>query len=315
MNIVVADGYTLNPGDLSWNTIAPFGELTIYDRTSASEVVERCKAADIVLTNKVPFNNAAINHLPQLKLICVTATGYNIIDIAAARDNGITVCNVPAYGTASVAQQTFALILELTNHTGIHAASVANGEWETCKDFAYTKAPLTELAGKTLGIVGLGNIGAQVAKIAVAFGMNVLYNSATKKDTAIAKYADMQTLFAESDIVSLHCPLREDNHQFVNEALLQLMKPSAFLINTARGQLINEQDLADALNKGIIAGAGLDVLSAEPPSAYNPLLKAKHCIITPHIAWITKEARERIMNVTVKNIAAFLEGTPINKVN
>jgi glycerate dehydrogenase len=315
MNIVVIDGYTLNPGDLSWRSIEQYGTLTVYERTSVDAIVERCKNADIVLTNKVPLDKNAIDNLPQLKLICVTATGYNIIDITAAKDKGIIVCNVPAYGTASVAQQTFALILELTNHTGIHAASVANGEWETCKDFAYTKAPLIELSGKTLGIIGLGNIGEQVARIATAFGMKVIYNSASPKDTSIARYTSLETLFTESDIVSLHCPLKEDNHQFVNQSLLQLMKPSAFLINTARGQLINEHHLADALNNGVIAGAGLDVLSSEPPSSNNPLLKAKHCIITPHIAWITREARERIMNVTVKNIAAFLEGTVVNRVN
>jgi glycerate dehydrogenase len=315
MNIVVIDGYTLNPGDLNWNAIEQYGTLTIYDRTLVADVVERCKDADIVLTNKVPFDWNAINNLPKLKLIGVTATGYNIIDITAAKEQGITVCNVPAYGTASVAQQTFALILELTNHTGIHAQSVAQGEWERSKDFAYTKAPLIELAGKTLGIVGLGNIGEQAARIATAFGMKVIYNTPFEKDTTIAQYADMKTLFAESDIVSLHCPLKPDNHQFVNQSLLQSMKPSAFLINTARGQLINEQDLADALNNGIIAGAGLDVLSAEPPSSNNPLLSAKNCIITPHIAWITKEARMRIMDVTVRNIEAFLEGRVVNKVN
>ena len=315
MNIVAIDGYTLNPGDLSWNAIEQYGTLTVYHRTSVTDVVERCKDADIVLTNKVPLDRNAINHLPNLKLICVTATGYNIIDTAAAREKGIIVCNVPAYGTASVAQQTFALILELTNHTGIHAHSVAQGEWEACKDFSYTKTPLIELAGKTLGIIGLGNIGEQVARIAIAFGMEVIYNSPAEKDTTVAQYTDMQTLFAQSDIVSLHCPLKPNNHQFVNQALLQLMKPSAFLINTARGQLINEQDLANALNNGIIAGAGLDVLSTEPPSSGNPLIKAKNCIITPHIAWVTKEARERIMDVTVKNIAAFLEGMVKNKIN
>ena len=315
MNIVVTDGYTLNPGDLSWKAIEQFGTLTVYERTPVAALVERCTNANIVLTNKVPFDKNTIDKLPQLKLICVTATGYNIIDIAAAREKDITVCNVPAYGTASVAQQTFALILELTNHAGLHAATVANGEWETCKDFAYTKTPLIELAGKTFGIIGLGNIGEQVARIGAALGMKVIYNSASKKDTTIAQYADMQTVFAVSDIVSLHCPLKPDNHQFVNQSLLQLMKPSAFLINTARGQLINEGDLANALNNSVIAGAGLDVLSAEPPSPNNPLLKAKNCIITPHIAWITKEARERIMDITVKNIAAFLEGSVVNRVN
>jgi len=315
MNIAVTDGYTLNPGDLGWSAIEQFGTLTVYERTPVTDIVERCKNADIILTNKAPFDRTAINNLTKLKLICVTATGYNIIDIAAAREQGIIVCNVPAYGTASVAQQTFALILELTNHTGIHARSVAQGEWESCKDFSYTKAPLIELAGKTLGIVGLGNIGEQVARIASAFSMKVIYHNPSKKGSTIAQYAGMQTLFAGSDFVSLHCPLKPENHQFVNQSLLQLMKPSAFLINTSRGQLINEQDLANALNNGVLAGAGLDVLSAEPPSSNNPLLKAKNCMITPHIAWVTKEARERIMNITAKNIAAFLTGNAINMVN
>jgi len=315
MNIVVIDGYTLNPGDLSWETIEQYGTLTVYDRTPVDSVVERCKDAEIVLTNKVPFNKTTIDNLPNLKLIGVTATGYNIIDIAAARNKGIAVSNVPAYGTASVAQQTFALILELTNHTGIHADSVKQGEWENCKDFSYTKTPLTELAGKTLGVIGLGNIGEQVARIAAAFGMKIIYNSPSQKNISVAQYADMKTVFTESNIVSLHCPLKNDNHRFVNKSLLQLMKPTAFLINTARGQLIHEQDLADALNNDVIGGAGLDVLSEEPPSPNNPLLRAKNCIITPHIAWITKEARMRIMDATAKNIAGFLEGKVVNKVN
>ncbi|MGN6616861.1 MAG: D-2-hydroxyacid dehydrogenase [Ilyomonas sp.] len=314
MKIVVTDGYTLNPGDLNWEQIENFGELTVYERTSINEIEERCKDADIVLTNKVPFDKAVLDKLPKLKLISVLATGYNIVDIIAAKEKGFTVCNIPAYSTASAAQQTFALLLELTNHTGIHATSVAKGEWVRSKDFSYTNAPLTELQDKKLGIIGLGNIGKKVAQIASAFGMKVIYNNPSKKDTTLATFKDIKTVFTESDVVSLHCPLKPDNHQFVNRSLLQLMKPSAFLINTARGQLIHEQDLADALNNDVIAGAGLDVLSSEPPSPDNPLLHAKNSIITPHIAWITKEARMRIMDITAKNIAAFLNGNPINKV-
>ena len=315
MNIVITDGFTLNPGDLSWNGIEQYGSLTIYDRTPVDTIVERCVTADIVLTNKVPFDSNTINNLPELKMIGVTATGYNIVDTSAALNKGIAVYNVPAYGTASVAQHTFALLLELTNGTGIHAAAVSNGAWEQCNDFSFTKTPLIELAGKTLGVVGFGNIGEQVALIATAFGMKVLYHNPSRKDAAIAQYADMETVFAASDVVTLHCPLKEDSYGLVNKALLQLMKPSAFLINTARGQLINEHDLADALNNGILAGAALDVLSAEPPSPANPLLTAKNCIITPHIAWVTKEARARIMDITAKNIAAFLDGKAANRVN
>lgn len=315
MNIVVLDGYTLNPGDLSWKSIEQFGTLKVYERTTAPAVVERCAEADIVLTNKVPLDKNALQQLSKLKLISVLATGYNIVDIETAKSMGVPVCNVPAYATASVAQQTFALILELTNRTGLHAASVAEGEWVSAEDFSYTKTPLMELNGKTLGIIGFGNSGQQVAKIAVAFGMKILYYNPSKKETSTATYANIETVFAESDIVSLHCPLKADNHQFVNLNLLHKMKSSAFLINTARGQLINEYDLAEALNSEVIAGAGLDVLSKEPPSPDNPLLKAKNCIITPHIAWITKEARMRIMEVTAKNIASFLQGTTINKVN
>ena len=314
MNIVVTDGYTLNPGDLNWSAIEQYGKLTVYERTPVEAIISKCKHANIILTNKVPFDKTAIEQLPQLQLISVTATGYNIIDITAAKEKGITVCNAPAYGTASVAQHTFALMLELTNGVGVHAASVAAGEWERCKDFAYTKIPLIELAGKTLGIIGFGNIGEQVARIAAAFGMKIIYNSPALKNTTVAQYATLETVFAESDIVSLHCPLKTDNQQFVNQSLLQLMKPTAFLINTARGQLINEQDVADALNNGVIAGAGLDVLSMEPPLPGNPLLKAKNCIITPHIAWMSKEARERIMDITAKNIAGFLKGKLVNNI-
>ncbi|WP_207513642.1 D-2-hydroxyacid dehydrogenase [Longitalea luteola] len=312
--IVVTDGYTLNPGDLSWKPVEQFGEVTVYDRTQPQEIIDRCRDAQIVLTNKVPFNEATLAELPQLKMIAVTATGYNIIDVQAATKKNIIVCNVPAYGVASVAQHTIALLLELTNQVGKHAASVAAGEWTKSPDFSYQKAPLTELAGKTMGIVGWGNIGQQTARIAQALGMELCYHNPRKKENAFAPWLPLPELFAKSDVVSLHCPLTPDNTGFVNAELIARMKPSAYIINTARGPLINEQDLADALNTGRIAGAGLDVLSAEPPSAQNPLLSAKNCIITPHNAWVSKEARQRVMDITINNIAAFLNGVPVNKV-
>jgi glycerate dehydrogenase len=315
MKIIVTDGYTLNPGDNSWEAVAALGELVVHDRTSAALIIERCMTADIILTNKTPFSRDTINRLPDLKMISVLATGYNVIDTKAAAEKGIAVCNAPAYGTASVAQHVFALLLELVNHAGLHSASVAAGDWQRSPDWCYTKRPIAELAGKTMGIVGLGNIGKRVAAIAAAFGMNVLYNSRTKHPGTTAVYCDMKTLFADSDVVSLHCPLTNDNIGFVNAALLSGMKPSALLVNTARGQLINEPDLADALNNGIISGAALDVLSAEPPAATNPLLNATNCIITPHQAWITREARQRIMSITADNIKSFLEGQPANRVN
>jgi glycerate dehydrogenase len=315
LKIVVLDGFTLNSGDLSWEPLAPFGTLAIHDRTPENEVVERCRDAAVVVTNKVPLTKATLQQLPHLKFISVLATGYNIVDIEAARAQGVPVSNVPAYGTASVAQHTFALLLELTNHVGLHAQSVAAGEWQHSPDFAYTKKPVMELAGKTLGIVGFGHIGQQTARIGAAFGMKILYNSRSEKKTEWATFADMEKLFSQSDAVSLHCPLTPENKGFVNKAMLSLMKQSAFLINTARGPLIQEQDLADALNNGTIAGAALDVLSVEPPRETNPLLKARNCIITPHIAWISLEARQRIMAITAQNIANFLKGDAINVVN
>jgi glycerate dehydrogenase len=314
IKIVVTDGYTLNPGDLGWKAIESFGELKVYDRTQANEIVERCRAADIVLTNKVPFSEATLTQLPGLKMIGVLATGYNVIDVQAASKRGVVVCNVPAYGTASVAQHTFALLLELTNQVGKHAASVAAGEWVKSPDWCYQKAPVTELAGKTLGIVGWGNIGQQTARMAQAFDMSVLYYNPSKKEKAFAEWQPLPELFAKSDFVSLHCPLKPDNIGFVNNELIQVMKRSAHIINTSRGPLINEQHLADALNNDRIAGAALDVLSTEPPSPENPLLTAKNCIITPHNAWISKEARQRVMDITAYNIRAFLQQAPVNTV-
>lgn len=316
MKIVVADGYALNPGDISWQGIAALGELAVYERTPAHLLVERCADADVILTNKTPLPKDALDKLPKLKLISVLATGYNIVDVAAAKQNNVIVCNVPGYAVVSVAQYTFALLLSLTNHIDLHNTSVKAGEWVTSKDFSYSKAPIIELAGKTFGIVGLGSIGGQVAAIAEAFGMKVIYNNRHKKeDAGNAEYVTMQQLFAGADVVSLHCPLQPENTGFVNSELLRLMKPAALLINTARGQLINEQHLADALNNNTIAGAALDVLSAEPPPAANPLLSAKNCIITPHLAWNTTEARLRVMHTTTQNIQAFREGKPQNVVN
>jgi glycerate dehydrogenase len=315
MKMVVTDGHTLNPGDLSWEKISSLGELVLYERTAPALIVERCADADIILTNKVPFSKATLASLPKLKMIAVTATGYNIIDGPAARERKIVVSNVPGYGTASVAQHVFALLLELSNHVGKNAATVAAGKWQRSADWCYTEAPVTELAGKILGVVGFGNIGQQVAGIARAFGMQVVYYNPRGKQTELGTPVDLHSLFAGSDIVSLHCPLTENNAGFVNAALLNTMKRSAILINTARGQLINEHDLADALNNDIIKGAALDVLSKEPPGSNNPLLHAKNCLITPHNAWISREARERIMQVTGSNISAFLQNKPVNVVN
>ena len=315
MKIIVTDGYTLNPGDLSWGSIAAYGELIVYDRTSSAEFLERCRDAEIILTNKVPVDKEKMKQCTKLKLISVLATGYNVIDTKAASDRKIIVCNVPAYGTDSVAQHCLALLLELTNRVGQHAASVANGDWQKSPDWCYSLAPITELAGKTIGIVGFGNIGQQVARIANAFGMRVVYYRLHDEPTTLGNYADLPTLFATSDAVTLHCPLTADNQEFVNNNLLQRMKKSAYLINTARGPLIHEQDLADALNTDQIAGAALDVLSTEPPQANNPLLTAKNCIITPHNAWMSKEARKRIIDITGKNIWAFQQAAPINRVN
>jgi len=315
MKIVILEGYTVNRGDLSWEIISVFGELIVYERMSVDLIAETCSNAEIILCNKLPLDRNTILALPKLKLICVLATGYNVIDIHTAKEKNIIVCNVPAYGTTSVAQHTFALLLELTNQVAIHSRSVAAGEWQHASDWCYTKTPVIELSDKILGIIGFGNIGQRVARIAKAFGMKIVYNSPHRIETYLAEYVDLRTLFAQSDFISLHCPLKNDNYQFVNKSLLELMQPHAFLINTSRGQLINENDLARALNRQLIAGAALDVLSIEPPIATNPLLSAKNCIITPHNAWMSKEARQRIISITAKNIEAFLKGKPTNVIN
>ena len=316
MKIVVLDGFAMNPGDLTWKNLEQLGETKIYERSSLKETEERIAEADMVLTNKAVLNKELIDCTPKLKYIGVMATGYNIIDVAAAHRRNIVVTNVPSYSTVSVAQLTFALILELANHTALYAESVRNGDWIKSKDFSYHLKPIMELQDKTLGIIGFGQIGKAVANIAIAFGMKVIasHKHPERDQMEGVSFVDEKTCFREADIISLHCPLNEKNIQFVNKELLRIMKRSAFLINTSRGGLINETDLAEALNKGIIAGAALDVLSTEPPSADNLLLHAKNCLITPHVAWATFEARSRLMNVVVNNIKAFLEGKAENVV-
>jgi len=315
--IVVLDGYALNPGDLDWAPLRALGRVTVYDRTPEGEVAVRAQDADIILTNKAIVSAATIARLPRLQYIGVMATGYNVVDIAEATARQIPVTNVPAYGTAAVAQHTFALILELCSQVGLHAASVQAGDWSRSADFAYWRSPLHELNGKVLGIVGLGQIGRAVARIAQAFGMRVIaHHKHPERDKMEGvTFVDIPACFATADIVSLHCPLNEQNRGFVNAALLHTMQPGAFLVNTSRGPLINEADLADALNRQRIAGAALDVLSIEPPAPDNPLVQARNCIITPHIAWATREARSRLLHTVVENVKAFLEGMPQNLIN
>ena len=317
MKIVITDGYTLNPGDLSWDQLQALGDCDIYERSTYEENLLRCADADIAVTNKVIFDKETIDALPNLKCIAVTATGYNVIDTDAAKQRGIAVCNVPTYGTDSVAQMVFALLLELTLNVGDHSKTVHEGKWSGSDNFCYWDHPLIELSGLTFGIVGYGRIGQAVAKIATAFGMKVLAYDLFKPKSLDENidFADLDTIFKNSDVISLHCPLTSDNTGFINAKRLEMMKPSAFLINTSRGPLINEQDLANALNSNTIAGAALDVLSIEPPKPDNPLFTAKNCFITPHIAWATRSARQRLMSVTVSNIKAFINGSPENVVS
>lgn len=317
MKIVVVDGYTLNPGDLSWEPLKELGEVTIYDRTAPDETVIRCIDAEMVLTNKVIFNAEVINALPKLKYIGVLATGYNVVDTKAATENNVIVTNIPAYSTESVAQMVFAQILNITNRVGHYACENSNGRWANNIDFCYWDTQLTELAGKKIGIVGLGNTGSATARIANAFGMDVCAFT-SKPQESIPNYITKLTLdelFSQCDIVSLHCPLTETTKELVNEARLATMKTTAILINTGRGPLINEQAVADALNCGKIAAFGADVLSVEPAQPGNPLLGAKNCYLTPHIAWATYEARIRLMNICIDNVKAFINGTPQNVVN
>lgn len=317
MRIVVLDGHTLNPGDLSWDGLKALGECTVHPRTAPGDVVARADAAEIVLTNKTVLDAAAVRSLPRLRYIGVLATGYNIVDVQTARERGIAVTNIPTYGTRSVAQHVFALLLELAQHVGHHAATVRDGRWAASADFCYWDHPLIELEGLVMGVVGFGRIGQAVAALAAAFGMEVLAYDLFPPSVPPpgVRLVDLDTLFAQSDVVSLHCPLTAENAGLVSSARLAAMKKSALLINTSRGPLVNEADLAAALDAGQIAGAGLDVLAVEPPRADNPLLAAKNCYITPHIAWATRAARQRLMQIAVDNLRSFLDGRPVNVVN
>jgi len=317
MNIVVLDGHTLNPGDLSWKDLESLGPCTVYDRSAPEEVVPRAKDAEIILTNKTVLSSDTIKQLPKLKYIGVLATGYNIVDTEAARDIDIPVTNVPTYSTQSVAQIVFAHLLNLAHHAAHHAQTVRSGRWTSSPDFCYWDTPLIELAGLTMGIIGFGKIGQATAKLALAFGMNVIFYDITKPSSIPegCQPAGMDDIFRTSDVISLHCPLTSETKKIINRERLEMMKKTAFLINNSRGPLVDEQALADALNNNRIAGAGLDVLSEEPPGENNPLMKARNCCITPHIAWATIAARKRLLRVAVDNVASFLAGKPQNVVN
>lgn len=311
MKIVILDGATAKGRELNFDFLNQFGEVTYYDVTYPDEVLSRAKDADILVINKIVLDRAKLSACKKLKLITILATGYNVVDIDAARKLGITVCNVPYYSTNSVAQLTFAFILEFANKLSLHTQSVARGDWQNCADFAYTLDTLHELNGKTLGIIGYGSIGRKVAQIGKAFGMNILVSTRTPVDGCVSK----EEVFENADFITLHCPLNEGSKLMINEKSLSMFKPTAYLINTARGGLIDEEALANALNQGKIAGAGLDVLTCEPPKADNPLIHAKNCIITPHMAWASVEARVRLLHATEDNVRAFLQNSPINKVN
>ncbi len=320
MKIVVLDGYTLNPGDLNWSVIEAYGDLKVYDRTSynTQDIIKAIGDAQIVYTNKTPLTKEVLKAVPFVKFIGVLATGYNVVDVEVAKDLGIIVTNVPAYSTQSVAQFTMALLLEMCHNVGAHNIAVQNGDWVRSQDFCFWNSPLIELEGKTLGIIGFGQIGQAVAKVAQVFGLRVLINSRTKRpefESETCQFVELDELFTASDIISLHCPLFESTKGIINSQNIEKMKGGVKIINTARGGLIVESDLVEALNSGKVSSAALDVVSAEPMKADNPLLKAKNCIITPHIAWAPKEARARLMDTTVKNLEAFLNGKPINVVN
>ena len=318
MKTVILDGYTANPGDLSWDFLSEFGEYTVYDYTPADKIVERALGCDIIITNKTPVSAEVMAQLPELKFIALLSTGFNVIDIEYARKRSIPVSNVPAYSTAAVAQLVFAFILEYTNKVTMHSTAVKEGEWSGCRHFCFWKAPLTELQGKTMGIFGYGQIGREVAKIAEAFGMNVLaYSRSCVPGTGDGKtkFVTLDEMLADSDFVSLHCPLNAQTEKMVNSEFISKMKPSAFLINTSRGAVIDEQALSQALNTGKLAGAGVDVLSTEPPAADNPLLSCEKCMITPHIAWAGFETRKRLIEILTDNIRGFVSGAPRNVVN
>lgn len=323
MKIVVLDGYTLNPGDLTWDALEKLGNVTVYDRTSSDEadwelIVQRMAGADVVYTNKTPLTRKIMEKNPNLKLISVMATGFNVVDVAAAKELGIVVSNVPIYGTAAVSQTAIALLLEMCHHVGSHDISVHNGDWIACKDYSYWNYPLIELAGKTMGIIGLGRIGRATAKIAQAMGMKVIAYDEYQDlsiETETLKYVDCDTLFKNADVIVLHCPQTPTNTGMINKDAIAKMKQGVMIINNSRGLLINEQDLCDGLNSGKIAGAALDVIAVEPMAANNVLLSAKNCIITPHLSWAPRESRERLLGTAVENLQEFMKGTPINVVN
>ncbi|MEK6794946.1 MAG: D-2-hydroxyacid dehydrogenase [Spirochaetota bacterium] len=316
MNIVILDGHTANPGDLSWDALASLGTLTVHERTPRASIIERAKDAEVVITNKTILDKSVIDALPKLRYVGLLSTGTNAADGKALAERKIPLCNVPAYGTMSVAQQVFALLIELTNRTGHHSDGVHEGVWTASKDFCYWDFPLVELSGLTMGVIGYGAIGQAVARIAHAFGMNIIaYNRSEKQSDVPMRFVSLDTLAAESDCISLHCPLTDETEHLVNGGFIARMKRTAYLINTGRGPLVDEKALADALNSGRIAGAGIDVLSTEPPSKDNPLIGAKNAVITPHIAWATNAARGRLIGVVTENVRAFLAGRPQNVVN
>jgi glycerate dehydrogenase len=318
MKIVVLDGYTLNPGDLSWKRLEQIGEVKIYDRTSPEEVANRIGDAEVVFTNKTVLSRETFDQAKNVKFVGVLATGYNVVDIAAAKEKNIVVTNIPTYGTSAVSQFTFALLLEMCHHVWVHNEEVKKGVWTNCPDFCFWNFPLIELSGKTIGVIGFGRIGQAVANIAMSFGMKVLAYDTYKNqalENANLKYAELDEIYRNADVISLHVPLFESTKGMINNENISKMKKSAMIINTSRGPLINEQDLAEALNNGIIAGAAVDVLSTEPAKIDNPLLTAKNCIVTPHIAWAPIESRERLLNIAVDNLEAFLAGNIVNQVN
>jgi glycerate dehydrogenase len=313
--IVVLDGHTVNPGDTSWSPLAAEGELVVYEHTEPSLVVSRARDADVVVTNKTLVDASAIAALPKLRGICVIATGVNVVDVAAARVRGVPVCNVPAYGTGSVVEHTFALLFELCRQVGLHDRAVHAGEWVRSRDFSFWKTPQIQLEGRVLGVIGSGNIGSAVARVARAFGMSVLATASRRTPPQDVEVLGVDAIFRRADVISLHCPLVAETRELVRRERLELLKPSALLVNTARGGLIHEGDLARALESGALAGAALDVLSEEPPRADNPLLGAPRCVITPHLAWAALPARARLIEVTAENARAILQGAPIHVVN
>lgn len=318
MKIVILDGYTENPGDLSWEGFEKLGDLTVYDRTPADKIIERMKDADVVYTNKTPISREAIASSPKLKFIGVLATGYNVIDTVAAKEAGIIVSNIPTYGTDSVGQFAIALLLELCHHIGEHSDCVKAGEWTNNADWCFWKHPLVELSGKTMGIIGYGRIGQKTGQIAMALGMNILaYDEYQNKalESEKCRYASLDELLQNSDVIALHCPLFPSTEGIINKDTIAKMKDGVMIINNSRGQLIVEEDLRDGLNSGKVGGAALDVVSTEPIRMDNPLLQAKNIIITPHISWAPKESRQRLMNIAVENLQAFLNNSPQNVVN